>query len=218
MAKIRAILSFVCEECCTLMPIPGDGMGPCAACRMPHRSQKSDSAAAELADRGDDGIDFRDKWDPDRDFHRDVSALFAGAHGRAGWTVTYDYPGCFSFRHEKRADFQILATPDHVTDGTIAVDAHDGDGARHLRNWSDIPWPLKDRLYYANGTKAPSRYRAERFIALLCPVLAECEPRKLVVEYDVTGWSEGQIDELAGDAAGTEAHILRSEVVPMEDE
>lgn len=179
----------------------------------------------------DDGVPFKQKWDPAGDFHREVLAAFAGAHGMPGWSVTYEpFMGCFYFKHEKREDFQILATPDHEDEGTIAVDAHDGDGSKHLRHWPDIAWPLKDRLFYPNGEKAPSSYRAERFIAKVGVILAECEPRKLVVEYDVTGWDGPEIDnlmtEVCAQAEGNDeesiyphpdAKVLRSEVVAIEE-
>jgi hypothetical protein len=147
-----------------------------------------------------------------------------------GWTVTYEFPGYFAFCHKARSNFTILCTPDHDgADDAIAIDAQNDDGDV-LRSWDNAPWPRSERIdaYQRGGCYEVAR----TFLKRVIPVLKECEPQKLVVEYDVTGWTDEQVSMLMGEAcaqaeasdddsekgAHPDAPILRSEVVPFEGE
>ncbi len=149
-----------------------------------------------------------------------------------GWTVTYEFPGYFSFRHKASSNFEILCTPDHDgADDAIAIDAQNDDGDV-LRSWDNAPWPRAERVkIYQAGEGGDCYAVARSFLERVIPVLKECEPQKIVVEYDVTGWDDEQISRLMGEAcaqaeasdddensAHPDAAILRSEVVPFEGE
>ena len=197
--------------------------------KRPKRDQRSD-ARAETGVREDeegDAIDFADRWNPDRDFHARVSAEFPSFATLRGWSVSYDYPGYFGFRHKRRPNFTILATPDHGEEGFIAVDAQDDHGHNIDLDLPDVEWPLAERL--AAG-KVSTSHAARAFLNLMSQVLEKHEPKKLVLEFDVTGWSDAEIDNLKSEATvqgeanddaedgigHPDAAVLRSEVVPME--
>lgn len=186
-------------------------------------SQRTDQASEAPAKQGSDESEAAEEsWNRDRDFQ----AFVESAHTELpkGWRVRYEYPGYFSFRHEAREDFAIIATPDYHEDGFIPIDGMDDAGKDRNLDIADIPWPIADRV--AIRKKDGMAAVARAYLWLMRPVLEKFTPKKLVVEYDVTGWTDAQIAALSVDAAeqaeksDDEEHphpfatLLSNEVVP----
>lgn len=110
-----------------------------------------------------------------------------------GWKAYWEFPGYLMFRRPG-FDFEVQCTPDHDGDlGSICVDVVNPETSKRHPNFN----------YARHGSGASSwpfpNRSIESFMKLMIPILDRFTPRRLVVQFDVTGLTMDEVAALESD-------------------